>query len=314
MTGSLLLAIATAAAAPVSLTAVQDFYPSLSPDGRTLVFHSNRSGRQAIWAAGADGGHPRLVYDGGNEGDDPGTPVWSPDGARIAFGMRPRGATDPNESEVYTMRPDGTGLRRLTRTPGDDSHPHWSSDGRRIFFNSARATPDLAADWSRQWIDIYSMAADGSDVRRHTDCREVCTYPVPSPDGRFVAHRRVVPTLGLTSALDPAMRNSEIFVTPLDGLPPVNVSNSPAYDGWPMWTPNGRWVVFSSNRDLVANTGQIYAVRPDGSGLQALTQSTLSLTQPSFNGAGDALYASEGVETSDFEISHIVRMPVTLRE
>ena len=61
---------------------------------------------------------------------------------------------------------NGRNIRRMTHAPGDDSHPHWSGDGRRIFFNSARATPDLKAEWSKQWIDIYSMAADGSDVRR----------------------------------------------------------------------------------------------------------------------------------------------------
>jgi len=50
---SILLAIATGQ--PVSLTAVRDAYPHLSPDGRTVVFHSNRSGDQAIWTADAGG-------------------------------------------------------------------------------------------------------------------------------------------------------------------------------------------------------------------------------------------------------------------
>jgi Tol biopolymer transport system component len=142
-----ILMAAMATAEPVSLTAVQDSYPHLSPDGRTLVFHSNRSGRQAIWLAEADGAHPRMLYDGGDLGSDPGTAVWSPDGQSIAFAMRPVSATDDNESDVFVMDSEGRSVRRLTETPGDDSHPHWAVDGKRIYFNSARATPDLKADW-----------------------------------------------------------------------------------------------------------------------------------------------------------------------
>lgn len=307
---ALIALAAIPATAPVTVLA--DSYPSLSPDGRTLLFQSTRSGRQAIWTANANGSQARLLFDGGDAGEGPAGPVWSPDGRKVAFAMRPRNATDANESEIYVMRPDGSDVRRLTSTSGDDSHPHWSADGRRIFFNSARATPDLRAEWSRQWIDIYSMAADGSDVRRHTDCREVCTYPVPSPDGRFVAHRRVTPTLALTWELDPAMRNSEVFVTALDGSPPVNVSNSPAYDGWPMWSPDGRWIVFASNRDRIAFTGQVFAVRPDGRDLHALTQGLLSRTQPSFNADGDTVFVYESTEAAGWEIGHIARISVTL--
>ena len=314
-----LLALALAAAAQptspaatdgASLTAVRDTYPSLSPDGRTLLFHSNRSGRQAIWAASADGSNARILFDDPAAGEDPGTPVWSPDGARIAFAMRPRGAADP-ESEIYVMAPDGSGLRRLTNVAGDDSHPHWSREG-RIFFNSARATPDLAADWGRQWIDIYSMAADGSDVRRHTECKSVCTYPVPSPDGRSVVHRKVVDTIGQNWDLSPGMRNSEVVLTPLDGSAMVNVSNSPAYDGWPTWSPDGKWLVFASNRAKVASTGQIYAVRPDGTDLHPLTRGSWSRVQPSFSADGDRLYVYEGMENDRFEIGHIASFPVAL--
>ncbi|HEX8623147.1 MAG TPA: hypothetical protein VF718_14355 [Allosphingosinicella sp.] len=302
------------AAAPVagteSLTAVRDSYPHLSPDGTTLLFQSNRSGRQAIWTAKADGSEPKLLFDGGALGERPGSPVWSPDGAAVAFAMAPAGASDPNESDIYTMRSDGGGVRRLTDAPGDDSHPHWTVDGRRIFFNSARATPDLRAEWTRQWIDIYSMAADGGDVRRHTDCRAVCTYPVPSPDGRSVAHRRTLPEPGRDWELRPQNRNSEVFATALDGSGSLNLSRSPAYDGWPMWSPDGRWLVFASNRDGVAATAQIFAVRPDGSGLRPLTAGAWSRTQASFAGPGHLL-VYESREDGPLEIGHVARLPAT---
>lgn len=304
--------LALVIAQPLSLTAVRDAYPHLSPDGRALIFHSNRSGRQAIWIAEADGGNPRLLFDGGGVGSEPGTPVWSPAGKYIAFAMRPAGATDENESEIYVMRSDGSGVRRLTTAPGDDSHPHWSADGRRIFFNSARATPDLKADWTRQWIDIYSMGADGSDVRRHTKCKAVCTYPVPSPDGRSVAHRKALGATGFSWSQEVVQRNSEVFVTALDGSGSFNLSSSPAYDGWPIWSPDGRWLLFTSNRDQQPNVGQIYAVRPDGSGLKPLTAGGMSKAQPSLSADGKRLFFYENVETDQFEIGHVASIEISL--
>ena len=307
-----LFAASIGQAEPASVTAVRDSYPNVSADGRRLVFHSNRIGRQALWIANVDGSDARILFDDATAGTDPGTPVWSPDGRRIAFAMRPSGAADP-ESDVYLIDSDGTNLRRLTDAPGDDSHPRWTADGRRIFFNSARATPDLTAPWSRQWIDIYSIGADGSDVRRHTECRSICTYPMPSPDGRHVAHRRVVESLGQNWDLSPTTRNSEVFVTPLDGGEPVNVSQSPAYDGWPTWSPDGRWVVFASNRDRIAFTGQIYAVSPSGQGLRRLTAGPLSRAQPSFHPAGDRIFVYESFETDAYEFGHIASFPVQLQ-
>lgn len=295
-------------AASQPLTQVRDSYPAMSPDGQTLLFHSNRSGRQAIWMADADGSDPKLLYQGDK---DPGTPKWSPDGKRIVFAMTPADATDPNESEIYLMDAAGRNVRRLTATKGDDSHPHWSADGRRIFFNSARATPDLTADWGRQWIDIYSMAPDGSDVRRHTDCKSVCTYPVPSPDGRFVVHRRVTDGPALSWSLTPGLRNSDVFVTALDTGATLNVSNDPGFDGWPTWSVNGEWVIFASNRARVAHTGQIYAVRPNGGELRQLTDGPWSRVQPSVTRDG-ALLVYQSIETSDTEVGHIARIAVHL--
>ena len=291
-----------------ALTAVTDSYPVLSPDGRQLLFRSNRSGRGAIWIAKADGSEPRIFFDDPAAGSDPGTPVWSPDGRVIVFAMRPADATLESESDVYTVRADGSGLKRLTNAPGDDSHPHWSADGRRIFFNSARATPDQKAEWTRQWIDIYSMAADGSDVRRHTDCRNICTYPTPSPDGRSVLHRRVLDRAAKNWEQGEAKRDSEVFLTPLDGSAPRNLSNSNAYDGWPTWTPDGHWVVFASNRDGVISTGQLYRIRPDGRDLQRITEGPYSHTQASVSADGKVLYVYRSTEAGGTEIGQIARV------
>lgn len=297
-----------------ALTPTRDSYPSLSPDGAALLFHSNRGGTRAIWIADSKGAKPRILFDGGKFGEDPSTPIWSPDGRQIVFAMRPAGAPNDEESDIYVMRSDGSGIRRLTATPGDDSHPHWSADGQRIFFNSARATPDPKARWGSQWHDIYSMNADGGDVRRHTDCKTVCTYPVPSPDGRFIAHRKIIDGAAVDWELEPGMRNSEVFVTAIDGSSSVNISKNGAFDGWPMWTPNGRWLVFASNRDKVARTGQLYAIRPDGSDLRRLTFDFLSRAQPSFSRDGKTLLFYEHVEDPRFEIGHIASMTVDLPE
>lgn len=294
-------------AAVTALTTVRDSYPMLSPDGATLLFASNRSGAPALWVAKADGTAPRLLFGDSAAGSDPGTPVWSPDGKTIAFAMRPVGATDENESEIYTIAADGSGVTRLTAAPGDDSHPHWSADGKRIFFNSARATRDLTADWGKQWIDIYSMAANGSDVRRHTDCRTVRSYPVPSSDGRFIVHRKVVDGPGRNWDQSAINRNSEVFITAVDGSSARNLSNDPHFDGWPMWSPDGRWIAFASGRDGVANAAQIYCIHRDGSGLERLTSGPFSHAQPSFAGP-DALLAYRELEDSQTEVGGIVRL------
>lgn len=90
--------IGTPAEAETAVTAVRDSYPDLVPDGGKLLFHSNRSGRQAIWIARSDGSELRILFDDPRIGSDPGTPRWSPDGTSIVFAMRPAGASDENES------------------------------------------------------------------------------------------------------------------------------------------------------------------------------------------------------------------------
>ncbi len=274
------------------VTNVKDAYPMLSPGGTRLLFESDRSGNWEIYTMKPDGTDlVRLTNDPAADV----TPIWSPDGKRIVFTSE-RDA----DSEIYVMNADGSGRRRLTRQPGDDSHPHWSPDGARIVFNSARSTPDLSVDWSKQHIEVFTMAADGSDVRQVTRFKTVSTYPQFSPDGRKIAFRRVTDEPGMLWDLTLGARNSEVFVMNADGSNPVNVSKSAAYDGWPAWSPDGSRIVFSSNRAGPANIGQLYVIDAEGGNLQKLTDGPGSLVQPSWSRDGKRIYAFQHWETEEF--------------
>lgn len=294
------LSLAAAAAEPQIVTSVKDAYPALSPDGTTLLFQSTRSGRWALYTSKPDGTEIAVLLD---SGDDPVTPSWSPDGSMIAFA-----ATADSESDIFVMNADGSDRRRLTDDPGDDSHPHWSADG-RIFFNSARTTPDRSADWSAQHHEVFSMRADGSDLRQHTQCKSVCTFPSPSPDGKMIAYRKVIAGPGRSWDQSEGLRNSEVFVAKMDGSGERNLTQHPAFDGWPVWTPDSRHVVYATGRDGVANTGQIYAVRHDGSGMKALTSGAWSNVQPSVSPDGATVFTYRHLEGSDYEFGHIAATP-----
>ena len=132
-----------------------DQYPAWSPGGTRLAFASNRTGGETeIWVVQADGSRPtRLTRTARHVMDH--TPSWSPDGRLIAFASN-RLAYD--DVDLYLMRPDGTGVRRLTSAPGDENAPDWSPDGRRIAFSSNR----------QQQQDVYVMDADGRGTRKVT--------------------------------------------------------------------------------------------------------------------------------------------------
>jgi TolB protein len=273
----------------------------LSPDGATLLFQSNRSGRWALYVADADGSHVRILLD---SGDDPSTPAWAPDGKRIAFVATVAGST-----EIFVVDADGTGRRQLTAAPGDDEHPHWGTDG-RLWWDSGRTTPDLSAPWEQQHQEVHSMAPDGTDVRQHTQCRALCTYASLSPDGRWLAYRRVVPSPGRNWDQSGSPRNSEIMVARPDGSDERNVSVDPAFDGWPTWSHDSRWVAFASNRGGDANVGQVYAVRPDGTGLRQLTTGTWSNVQPAYTPDGRRLLTYRHLEGAEFEHGFVAATPL----
>jgi TolB protein len=140
-------------------------HPSWSPDGRRLVFEvinaakGRPANRRALFVLARDGSRLRRITPWAlNAGD---SPDWSPDGTRILFRSVPRNDADRPGGELYTIRPDGSGLRRLTRF-GPETILHdasFSPDGRWIVLSKGGLTGEP---------DLYVMRANGTGLRRLT--------------------------------------------------------------------------------------------------------------------------------------------------
>jgi len=153
---------------PQNLTdgAASDWAPAWSPDGKHILFQSDRDGNQEIYVMNADGSNPRNLTK--DEADDF-QPAWSPDGSTIAFDSDRDGQ---GNRDVYVMDVDGSNQRRLTDGPGMDGLPTWSPDGRYIAFQSDRGGDSQ---------EIHVMEADGSNVQRLTDHRAFMAAWSPLP-------------------------------------------------------------------------------------------------------------------------------------
>ena len=189
--------------------------PTLSPDGKEMIYIMVIAGREQLMRRAVDGSYVRQLTsdDAGHE-----DPAWSPDGSRVAF------VRIKNELEqIQLMNPDGTGIEPLTPAAVKTIHPSWSPDGHRVVY----CTDDDLAPPRKNPSEIYSIdIATRSITKLISD--GVNTYPVWSPDGKMMAFRRM---LGET--------NSEVFVADADGSNPRNITNNPAFDGWPAWSPDG---------------------------------------------------------------------------
>jgi TolB protein len=128
--------------------------PTFSPDGKQIAFRRQfRERRSAIFVVSANGGRARRVLaPAGGVADKI---DWSPDGSRIVFSAPEFGQAGQPSSNVFTIRPDGSGLRQLTHARGgkvNNGADSWSPDGTRIAFVSNRAGT----------YQIYVMNADGT--------------------------------------------------------------------------------------------------------------------------------------------------------
>lgn len=181
-------------------------------------------------------------------------PSWSPDGSEIVF---TRALPNQAAADIYVMNRDGSGVRQLTDTPAmDEIAPSWSPDGSKIVFAGAINHPIVLNRYTEDY-DLYTMNADGSDVRSLLIAPGVQRHPAWSPDGAWIAFAHSPPArIGLVSADGSRTR----WLT------------RPGMGGFvfsPEWSPDGEWIAFSVL--TVEPDYDIWRIRPDRSGLSNLT-------------------------------------------
>ncbi len=132
--------------------------------------------------------------------------------------------------EIYIMNADGSGQKRLTDWPGYDGGPFFTPDGERIVWRHFSEDGLIA--------DVYTMKLDGSDIRRLTDFKAMSWAPIFHPTGEYVIF--VSNKLGFD--------NFELFLVDAMGEhEPVQVTYTPNFDGLPVYSPDGKTIVWTSN-------------------------------------------------------------------
>jgi Tol biopolymer transport system component len=158
-------------------------------------------------------------------------------------------------SEIYTCKADGSGIRRLTNNPATDDEPAWSPDGTKIVFTSDRTGS----------VEVYIMNADGTGVQRLTSLNSPLNEnlgPAWSPDG----------TLILFSALNNGTVDIFLVGAPGSSMPMNVLYGTIGWEGQPAWSPDGKRIAFTSDMDAYDSVLDIYIMNADGTGVTALTQ------------------------------------------
>jgi TolB protein len=261
------------------------------------VFDTDRDANRDIHVASTAGRRRTLVSTSAAELD----PSWSADGRRLAFTSDRAG-----DADIWTVRSNGRGVRRLVGGRGIQWSPEWAPRGCAIAFASDRDGDD----------EIYVADCNGRRIRQLTHNRVADYEPAWSPNARRIVFTRhdgdftgiwVMPSSGgrarqviagtscqCTADWSPDGRRlafSDLFALDRFRIRLLGASGElttlrnvtapkDADDFDPSWSPDGRWLVL--RRLLDDGSAALYRVRPDGTGLEIVVDGRFQPSTPSW--------------------------------
>jgi dipeptidyl aminopeptidase/acylaminoacyl peptidase len=236
-----------------------------APDGARLAFIADLSGTPQVWTISSDGGWPDQVTD---LSDQVRTVEWSPTGSQLAITVAPGGGMN---TQVYLVRPDGTGLRRLTDGGKETNQLQgWTHDGRSLRISSNRRQPAFS--------DAYLVDVEAGRWRLVAETGGVGGLTDVSRDGRRAVVSRLVNRGDNNLDLVDLASGQEAKLTLHEGLGRFSGGK---------FSPDGQTIYLSSDKDR---------------DLPAFAQVVLD-TDSGRPGPIEVLAAREGAELDDFEIN-----------
>jgi TolB protein len=224
-----------------------------SPDGQWIVFSVDVGSGYDLWLAPVSGGPMQAIT---HDGKANLWATWSPDGKKLAFTSGRDGSTD-----IYVMDAEGRDEHRVTQGPGRNQAPSWSPDQSRIAFMS-----DRTGRWQ-----IFVMRSDGTDPRQVTQDTTILAHnPVWAPQGSKILFYA-----------GSGKGNDQVFTVEPNGQHLARLSRDvqvrandvvksiPTNNIYPSWSPDGKHILFCSNR---GGTNALYTMNADGSELKRLSR------------------------------------------
>jgi TolB protein len=258
----------------------------LSADGKQIIFQSTREPYKCdqIFTMGVDGSNVKMVSTGKGRTT---CGYFTPDGSRIVYASTHLGSPDcpPNPDraagyvwplyrtfDIFSAKPDGSDLRRLTTADGYDAEATVSPNGRKIIFTSTRDND----------IELYEMDVDGRNQRRLTNEVGYDGGAFYSQDSQWIIWRASRPKTDadIRQFRDLLGRNLvmpsklEIMIMKADGSEKKQLTSNGAANFAPYFHPNGKQIIFASNVNAT-NPGMpnfdLFLINRDGTGLEQVT-------------------------------------------
>ncbi|MBI4472913.1 MAG: S9 family peptidase, partial [Acidobacteria bacterium] len=295
--------------------------PQFSPDGKWLAYTVSDWDRENdrmvshVYLISSDGGRP-IKLSNGEKGES--SPQWAPDSSEIAFlADRDKG------NQIWRIRVGGGEAEKLTSEENPVSAFRWAPDGKRIAFIT-RDIPANKAEREKQKKDKFDMIVVEKDLvyshlwtidveskakKRVTEGSFTVQAPRWSPDGKWIAYVESRNGSQESAYFDISDNsNTDIFIVSSEGGTPRKITSNAGPDSSPAWSPDSKWIAYTTSPEQWAAKTDIAIVSADGASPRNLTKN-FSESAGSFQWSpdGTSIYFSSGVGT----YNHIFNVATT---